>query len=42
VVGSFAIVIAGMYLFYVKFPQYFIAWKIKFINFLYIFLQSIF
>jgi len=25
VVGSFAIVIAGMYLFYVKFPQYFIA-----------------
>ncbi|MEY3434950.1 MAG: hypothetical protein RLZZ195_432, partial [Pseudomonadota bacterium] len=25
VVGSFAIVIAGMYLFYIKFPQYFIA-----------------
>ena len=25
VIGSFAIVIAGMYLFYIKFPQYFIA-----------------
>jgi hypothetical protein len=25
VIGSFAIVIAGMYLFYIKFPQYFVA-----------------
>jgi membrane protein YqaA with SNARE-associated domain len=25
IIGSFAIVIAGMYLFYIKFPQYFIA-----------------
>jgi membrane protein DedA with SNARE-associated domain len=25
IIGSFVIVIAGMYLFYIKFPQYFIA-----------------